>query len=162
MVFRATTPTPRTGEAAIEAENRPLPAGITQEEVDSLRRHDQAIEDLLLPNERRRTESRQGWSVFLIAYDDRCRYLSYTDKFIAVRLQQICDPEHPDADPDLVLHDRTMGGTVTCVASGLTNGHASQIANEIAAEPVDRPLATLFENQEGSCPLPKPPDPDTK
>ena len=110
---------------------------------------------MLLPNERRTTEGRQGWSVFLITYDDKCEYLSYTDKFIAVRLEQLCDP-------DLVLHDRTMARTVTCVASELTKGRAKQIANLMAADPVDRPMATLFENHPGRCPLPKSPPPEAR
>ena len=66
------------------------------------------IQNLLLPNEIV-GHGRSCWTLFLITFDpDGCEYMSYTDlKFIVTRLSQLLDPDHPYADPDLVLHDQT-------------------------------------------------------
>ena len=108
-----------------EQEQKPLPVGITQEEMDRVNKIERKVYDARLPGET------WGWSVFRITFDDGCRYHGYTSKVIAWKVDELCNFDDPLADPWLVIHNREMGKTLECLASGLRQGEAMSGKNRV-------------------------------
>ena len=76
-----------------------------------------------------------GWSVYRITFEDGCNYYGHTSNTITWKVEDLCNPEHKDAVPFLVLHDQQMSKTLDCLLSGIdSGGKARAVANPIVEQ----------------------------
>ena len=102
---------------------RHIPVGLTEEEIDRIERHQKEFRGKTLAA--RLPGETGGFSVYLIAFDDGCRYYGHTSQVIAWRVDNLCNAEADDGIPYLFIHDQSMGKTLSCLASGLPNSGAA-------------------------------------
>ena len=129
----------------MEQDQKPLPVGITQEEMDRVNKTMKRVADARLPGETR------GWSIFRITFDDGCQNIRHTSNVIAWKVEQLCDPEDPSSDPWLVTHDQAMGKTLECLASGLRKGQALAGRNRMVAASREEEEARTQDSEKKTC-----------
>ena len=105
--------------------------GLNPEDLAAIRAGKRRVEEARLPGET------GGWSVYRVVFDDDCDYVGYTSKVIAWKVDELCDPAHKNAGRWLVLHDREMGKTIECLASGLDRGDAMVLKNHFIEQAED-------------------------
>ena len=109
---------------------RHIPVGLTEKEMDRIDRQQKEF--------REKTQAARlqgetgGFSVYLIAFDDGCRYYGHTSQVIAWRVENLCNPQRDDGIPYLFVHDQNMGKTLSCLESGLPNSGAALSARRKA------------------------------
>ena len=113
-----------TEEAQKSGPHQPrIPKGLTLEEIERGERQQAEFKEKVraasLPGET------DGFSVYLVAFDDGCRYYGHTSQVIAWRVEELCHQDYLGRVPYLFVHDENMGKTLTCLASGLRNSGAA-------------------------------------
>ena len=129
----------------MDEDQKPLPVGLTQKEMDRVNEILKRVEDAKLPGET------DGWSVFRITFDDGCQQIRHTSKVIAWKVEELCNPEHRLADPWLVMHDREMGKTLECLASGLQQGQALASRNRMVKATQEEAEARRQAGEKKTC-----------
>lgn len=141
-----------TQDPADTQPKRRIPVGLTEEEIDDLERYMAEIEEDL--RQARIPGESEGWSVYKILFEDGCDYYAHTSNIIAWKVETLCNPEHQDAIPFLVLHDQQMPKALICLASGLSSGgQALGIRNQLIRKSEQEPEEIC---QGGTAPDPCP------
>ena len=92
------------------------PVGLTQEDVDRVNKILKKVDDARIPGEG------HGWSVYKVTFEDGCTYHGHTTNVIAWKVEHLCEPEHRDAIPYMVMHNQRMSKTLECLATDLDSG----------------------------------------
>ena len=134
----------------MDEDQKPLPVGLTQEDMDRINETMKMVEDARLPGET------DGWSVFRITFDDGCQQIRHTSNVVAWKVEQLCDPQDPASDLWLVAHNQVMGKTLVCLASGLGRGQALAARTKIIKATQEETEARRQAGEHQNCPIEEP------